>query len=167
MMGSPNASPARNAVFLRTPYNYDASAVSRSTGLDCSQSKDRTQQNFKEECDINTLVQRFGIGYQMPEGLVAPQYGDFSHISDYHQALNQIAAARETFEQLPAHVRDRFQNDPGRFVDFSIDPANAKELVKLGLATERKESPEEFQARVPNPPPQPTQPAPSPAAPAA
>lgn len=149
---------------IRTPYNYDREAVTRATGLDCSNSKDRTQQNFKEECDINTLVERFGIGYKMPEGLVAPQYGDFSNIGSFHEALNQIAAARETFEALPANVRDRFQNDPGRFVDFAIDSKNAKELVDMGLAIKRPEAPEEKPATPLATPPTPTQPAPSGAA---
>lgn len=117
---------------LRSLYNYDRDAVSEQVAIRCT-SEDRTQQQHKEECDINTLVRRFGLGIVTVPGLSIPKYGDFSHISNYHEALNQIAAAREAFEALPADMRDRFTNDPGRFVDFASDPANVPELVKLGF----------------------------------
>jgi hypothetical protein len=34
---------------------------------------------------------------------------------------------------LPADIRFRFLNDPGRFVDFCSDPANRDEMSKMGL----------------------------------
>lgn len=93
----------------------------------------RAKQAFKDECDINTLVERFGLGYEMPRGLRIPRYGDFSEVTDYHSAANALAAARESFDALPAHVRARFQNDPGAFVDFCSDDANEAEMLKMGL----------------------------------
>lgn len=134
---------------FRRYYEYDTQAASRESGLACEASLDRTRQEFKEECDINTLIRRFGLGYEMPQGLRVPQYGDFSHISNYHEALNQIAAAGETFDLLPAHVRDRFQNDPGRFVDFCLDSKNRDELVSLGLAPKAQEPSAAIQATSP------------------
>lgn len=147
---------------MRTIYSIDRNLNTRDTGLSCV-SVDRTQQHFKQECDINTLVERFGIGYSMPQGLRMPQYGDFSHISNFHEALNQIAAARETFDALPAYLRDRFHNDPGRFVDFAIDPKNVPELEKLGLIKSPEMPPratETAQGGLPNPQATPPLPAP-------
>jgi len=128
-------------MFIRTPYNYDRDAVSIETGLACEEGSSLTQQQFRDECDINTIITRFGLASQVPDGLRMPQYGDFTNISSYHEAMNSIAVAGETFDQLPAAIRDRFYNDPGKFVDFTLDPANADELVSLGLASKKAPPP--------------------------
>jgi phage internal scaffolding protein len=61
-------------------------------------------------------------------------YGDFTNTpQDYHDAVNQVLAADEMFQSLPARVRKRFGNDPAEFVDFVSDPANVDEMRSLGL----------------------------------
>lgn len=35
---------------------------------------------------------------------------------------------------LPAKVRDRFSNDPGKFLAFVDDPKSREEMYELGLA---------------------------------
>jgi len=119
-------------VFIRTAYNYDRNAESDASALVCNDPT-RAQQQFKDETDINTLVRRFGVTGKIPIAPLPPQYGDFTGISDFHTAVNAIAAANEAFDALPSNVRARFQNDPGQFVDFSTNPANRAELEKLGL----------------------------------
>ena len=42
--------------------------------------------------------------------------------------------AQEQFAALDAAVRSRFDNDPAKFLEFTADPANADEMVKMGLA---------------------------------
>jgi len=140
--------------YVRSYYNYDRDQATRETGLDCSDAVDRAEQHHKEECDINTLIQRFGLGHVLPESLRLPQYGDFLHISNYHEALNQIAVARENFESLPANLRDRFSNDPGRFIDFALSPDNRAELESLGLVKRAVEPSVVVQATTPPPTPQ-------------
>lgn len=124
------------APFVRSPYNYDTNQVSDETGLDTG-AEGGAKQSFKEECDINTIVKRFGIGYEMPENVRLPQYGDFSNITDFHQALNQVAQTNENFELLPAHIRAEFNNNPGEFVDFVLAKdetgENRKKLKNWGL----------------------------------
>lgn len=120
-------------VFIRTPYNYDRSKVSRETGL-TDDSPSLTQQSFKDECDINTLVKRFGITGAIPQGVRAPSYADYDEVFDYQDAMNAIAAANSSFAELSAIVRRRFHNDPAEFVDFCSDPNNLDEMRKLGLA---------------------------------
>lgn len=119
--------------FFRTPFNYDRSAASSESGLVC-EDVSRAKQSFREECDINTIVERFLHTGDLPEGVRVPQYGDFTGISDYQSALHAVQAASEAFMAFPADVRARFGNDPGVFVDFCSDPANLPELRKLGLA---------------------------------
>lgn len=118
--------------FVRSAYNYDRDAVSDETGLRCLDAS-RTKQSFKDEVDINTLVRRFGVTGEFPVGVRAPTYGDFSQVIDFHSAMNAVAKAHEAFDQMPAEVRARFNNDPGAFVDFCSDDKNRDEAVKLGL----------------------------------
>jgi len=126
--------------FLRTTYNYDRDQVSFETGLLCEDAS-RTSQEFAEEVDINTIVEQFGLSGKLPQGLVMPVYGDFSGINDYHSAASAIAEANETFDQLPADIRSRFQNDPGQFVDFALDVQNRAQLEEWGMVNPQPVSP--------------------------
>lgn len=69
-------------VFLRTQFNYDVDAVSEETGLKCEDGT-RTQQQFKDECDINEIMRRFGKTGQVPSNVRAPMYGDFTEVGDF------------------------------------------------------------------------------------
>jgi len=118
--------------FVRSPYNYDTDEASDESGINTG-TEGGAKQSFREECDINTIVERFGLGYELPENIRVPQYGDFSDITDFHTAMNATAKAREAFDQLPAEIRAKFNNDPGSYVDFCLDPENREELKKMGL----------------------------------
>jgi len=95
----------------------------------------RTKQSFKEECDINTIVRKFGVTGLVPVPSKLPTYGDFTGVIDYQTALNAVKAADDVFEALPSALRKRFDNDPQKFVEFCENPDNLKELQDLGLAT--------------------------------
>lgn len=119
-------------VFCRSGNNYDMDAVSNETGLTCLDAS-LTQQQFKEESDINTIVERFGLTGELPSDVRAPVYADFEEVFDFHSSMNAIRKAEESFMQLPAAVRARFGNDAGAFVDFCSDESNRAEAEKLGL----------------------------------
>lgn len=119
-------------VFVRSPYNYDGDEVSNETGLSCPEPT-LAQQQFREECDINTIMDRFGRTGEVIAPVRLPQYGDFDGINDYHSAVNAIVAAQQSFAELPAKVRARFANDPAQFVEFCLDDSNRDEAVRLGL----------------------------------
>ncbi len=123
---------SKKAIFLRTPYNYDTDAASNESGLACEEPT-LAQQHFKEECDINTILQKFSITGILPEAPLSPRYGDFTDIGDYHTALNRVIAAQEEFDGLPAQIRARFDNDPAKLIEFLDDEANRPEAEKLGL----------------------------------
>lgn len=122
--------------FARSALNYDRDVASFVSGLEC-RDPSMTQQCFKEECDINTIIDRFGLNGELPADVRAPTYGDFEDVFDFHSAMNAIAVARESFETMPAHVRARFNNDPGEFVSFCSSEENRAEAEKLGLIVPR------------------------------
>lgn len=119
--------------FLRTAYNYDRNGAGDESGLDCSVEPSMTKQSFAEECDINTIVRRFGVTGELPQGVRAPTYGDFTSIIDFHTAMGAIRSAEESFMAMEAHVRARFHNDPQEFLAFCADASNAAEARKMGL----------------------------------
>jgi len=93
----------------------------------------RTQQSFRDDCDINNILRKFNVTGQLPLNGVQPQYGDFSGVTDYQSALNAVMAAQDSFLALPAKVRSRFDNDPALFVEFASDEANKEEMKAMGL----------------------------------
>lgn len=130
-------------VFLRTENNYDADEVSLATALHCPEPT-RTQQQFKDECDINILYSRYLETGEIPqvldEGLA---YGDFTGIFDFKTAMNAVRAAEETFTQLPARIKNRFDNDPQKLLEFMNKEENRDEAEFLGLVTKPQENQDE------------------------
>lgn len=122
----------KNEMFLRTPYNYDMDAASNESGLACEEPS-LAQQHFKDECDINTILERFNVTGMLPDAPLSPRYGDFSGIGDYHSAMNRVIAARNEFAALPAQIRARFDNDPAKLIEFIEDESNRSEAEELGL----------------------------------
>lgn len=119
---------------FNTGNNFDPQKWSLEFGLACDPLEKVTKDSFAEECDINTIVRRFGLTGQLPTDVRAPMYGDFTDAMDYRSALDAVMAAQDSFMAMPADVRQRFGNDPAAFVDFCSDPNNRDEAIKLGLA---------------------------------
>lgn len=94
-----------------------------------------TQQQFKDEADINNIMRKYGADPVAFNALTRKGgvYADFSQLSDYHGMLQQVADAQDAFSALPAQIRSRFANDPGSLIAFLNDPKNHDEGVELGL----------------------------------
>lgn len=118
--------------FVRSAYNYDRDTVSVNCGS-LPGGRSLTQQEFKEEADINTIVRRFGLTGKLPDSPRLPVSGDFTGVGDYQSALNAVLEAEAQFMALPAQLRARFENDPQRLMTFMADDRNRDEAVKLGL----------------------------------
>jgi len=131
----------KKSPFLRTPYNYDLDAASNESGLHCEDAT-LTQQHYKDECDINNILRQFNVTGLLPETPLSPRYGDFTGISDYHTALNQVIAAEDEFMRLPVDLRARFENDPEQLIEFIENSDNKDEAIKLGLINKPEELPQ-------------------------
>lgn len=100
-----------------------------------------TQQQFRDEADINYIISMYDSTGVMPtyhgDGQPAqPMFGDFAELPDNAQDVyNQMLAAKADFDNLPLDVRKRFDYDPAAFLAFVDDPNNLDELVAMGLAT--------------------------------
>lgn len=128
-------------VFLRAPFNYDVDLASQESGIAFDPDEGLTQQSFAEECDINTIVKRFGLTGEVPSNLSMPVSGDFTGVSDFHSAMNMVVRAQEEFMKLPADLRKRFGHDPQELMAFLEDGRNKDEAIKLGLVQLPPEQP--------------------------
>lgn len=94
----------------------------------------RTKQSFKDECDINVIMNRYMQTGRLPDQLNPqnPQYIDASGF-DFDVAMQLVAEASTAFEELPSAIRAKFKNDPGAFLDFVHNPDNRAEMHEMGL----------------------------------
>jgi len=125
---------------LRHPYLYNREVASDEARIDCG-GESRTKQSFKDECDINVIVRRFGVTGVAPGTTKVPMYGDFSDVGDFSTCVDRMMQAQANFDTLPSDVRRRFRNDPQEFLEFCSNPGNLDEMRKLGLAIPKKEDP--------------------------
>jgi phage internal scaffolding protein len=119
-------------------------AMSDKTGLLCLDSS-LTQQQFKEEADINTIVDRFMKTGHLPDPVSMPQYIDYEGVFDFQSAMNVVRQADENFMRMDAKVRARFNNSPQEFLQFFANPDNVDEAIRLGLAVPNQQ-PKTFEA---------------------
>lgn len=125
--------------------------------IDCDPTEGKTKQSFKDECDINQIMDNWLKTGEPPH---APPtigvYGDFSNTTDYQSALDQVLNAGRAFSRLPLKIRARFGNQAKQLLAFLDDPNNEAEAVELGIIAD------------PNPPPPPSTdpPGPNPPVPA-
>lgn len=92
-----------------------------------------TRQEFKDECDINTIMaqyERTGELFHINEA--APQYMDCNG-DDFRASMDYIAGAFSMFEELPSKIRAQFDNDPAAFLDFTSQEKNLPEMAAMGL----------------------------------
>lgn len=122
--------------FFRTPYNFDGLAWSDQTGLSCKD-KSLAQQQFKDQCDINILFGKYLETGEMPQLETVLNYGNFEGIYDFQSAMNLVVDAQHQFSQLPARIKNRFDNNPQRLLEFLNDPENREEAEFLKLVQPR------------------------------
>ncbi len=100
-----------------------------------------TELSHQESCDVNKIMARYvKTGVIDHLNKYGPMYGDIPSI-DLQEAIEIQKKANDMFDDLPSAVRNKFENDPGQFLDFVQDPKNKSEMVELGLAKEVDKAP--------------------------
>lgn len=98
-----------------------------------------TDQHYKDQCDVNNIIKKYKKTGQVTHlNRARGVFADLSGITDYHQMVNNIMTAQDAFGKLPAHLRSRFENDPGKLLEFLADSNNKEEAIKLGLVENKQ-----------------------------
>lgn len=96
-----------------------------------------TKQEFVDECDINNIMAQYQkTGMVNHVSRFQGRYEDVTGAVPFHEAQNIVLAATDAFMSVPSSVRAEFDNDPGAFLAFVNDPANAEKMRKMGLLKE-------------------------------
>ncbi len=122
------------AIKIRKP--YEKFTAKKTVNLDPSM----TEQSHQDSCDVNKIMARYvKTGVIDHLNKYGPMYGDIPSI-DLQEAIEIQKKANEMFGDLPSAVRNKFENEPGLFLDFVQDPANKSEMVELGLSNGEEEA---------------------------
>ena len=121
---------------FRTPYELQPS-VGLSFNL-----PSKTQQQFKDECDLEQLLKRHNI-YDLiglaNSGGREPLYADVSEVPDFAESQNHLRRATEYFEGLPSDIRSKFNNSLSEFLTVLNSGNAVKELQELGILKKEAE----------------------------
>lgn len=118
-----------------------------------------TRQEFAEECDINTIMERYeATGAISHVNRAEPFYLDTTLYPSLQQSMDAFREANAAFLALPAHVRREFDNDPQKFVDFASDDKNIERMREWGLAEPVKAPEPPMRVTIENPAPVPEAP---------
>lgn len=101
--------------------------------LDCK-GETMTEQHHKESCDMQHILKKFRNTGVLDH--VAQHQGSYMNLPDaptFHEAQNMIAEAKSVFESVPAHIRQDFDNDASKFVDFMQNNDNIDTIKAYGL----------------------------------
>ena len=93
-----------------------------------------TQQHFAHEADVRNIIKQYdktGLIANVQKGVA--KYGDYSEVNEYREALDLVNDANKMFAELPAELREMFQNNAGTFLEFATNPENNQKMIELGL----------------------------------
>lgn len=100
----------------------------------------RTQQHFRESVDINNILAKYrktGIIEHVKRA--KERYGDFSELAEYGKNMDKVAKAQQSFEMLPAELRNQFQNNIPKFFEYIQKEENKEQCIKWGIFDAPKE----------------------------
>lgn len=110
--------------------------VRRKHQVDFTNTKSKTRQQESEATDINTMYERATRGVPIRVMNSPGIFGDFTNVEDFKTMRDQLAELTSEFNQLPAHTRAYFDNDPENLVQAITDPSEAEQLREFGLIPE-------------------------------
>jgi hypothetical protein len=108
-----------------------------------------TRQDLADDQDINKIVERgirtgfLGTGM---ESRRIPNCGDFSDGTDFLDKQKAVLDFKEDFQNLPAYIKNEFDNDESKFIDAALDPNQKERMYELGVAQRPKKKPEYVKA---------------------
>lgn len=92
-----------------------------------------TEQCHKIKCDVNAIIRKYDkTGLIEHVARIEGAYGDVSG-ADFREMQNRLIDIGKKFNELPAGIRKRFDNDPAELLQFMERPENRDEAIKIGL----------------------------------
>jgi phage internal scaffolding protein len=92
-----------------------------------------TKQEFKKDTDLNVIMKKFQVTGAMDHvNMHSGNYGQHSPL-DYHQAMTVVANANSMFADLPSDIRNKFDNQPEKFLEFVQSEDNYDEAIEMGI----------------------------------
>jgi len=125
---------------IKTRYDYEAQALNKPRVSFINQ-KSMTNQADMDSADINKIMGKYektGVLIDQLGIERKPTYGDFSEVPSYHESLSAIRRIEVAFNTQPAHIRNRFNNNPQELIEFLRDDKNMAEAIKLGIIADEK-----------------------------
>lgn len=94
----------------------------------------KTDESFKDDCDVNIILDRFMKTGQITHLAKKPSsYADVSDIPNLLDAHIAISNAKTAFGRLPSELRRKLNNDPLNLEEYLKDPENHEEAEHYGL----------------------------------
>lgn len=101
--------------------------------------KTRTQQQFAKDCNINNIIKKYKkTGVITHINTKTGVYADMTQMPSYQEALQTVIHGQNAFDQLPAALREKFEYNPQKMMDYLNDKQNDEEAIKLGLKQKTK-----------------------------
>lgn len=121
--------------------------------IDFSDTVSLTEQHHKDACDIHNILKRAqqtGVMEHMAK--YEGTYGTMPSGDEFHAHMNALKAAESMFESVPSFLRNRFENDPAKFLDYISNNKNYDEMEKQGFDVSHltKPAPPEPKTKVEN-----------------
>ncbi|AXH74010.1 MAG: internal scaffolding protein [Microviridae sp.] len=110
-----------------------------------------TEQSHKDSCDIHNILKKSEkTGIMEHVSANKGTYGTMPTGDEFQTHMNIIASAETMFETVPSKLRNQFENDPAKFLDFISNDANKAKLDELGLDSSHLKAPEVPKPKVEN-----------------
>jgi len=102
----------------------------------------QTQQQFREECDINLVLKRYGAHHDYVPDQVNHALEHFRDLSiapqDLTEAYQVIDQAHEAFMDLPADLRRIVNDSPSVLLELSSSDEGLAKLANAGFGSSKK-----------------------------
>jgi hypothetical protein len=101
-------------------------------------------ESIVNQCDINKLCDNYIRNGEYYPGLLERTIRStvFGEFDPSQQTLSNVLMAQrralESFDLLSPEIRERFNNDPRKFFEFVTDVNNQDEIIKMGLAVDKR-----------------------------
>lgn len=90
-----------------------------------------TEQHHARSCDINTIMAKYiKTGIIEHVNNYEPTFGDVSGL-DFKKAMDTVALVKSEFANMPAYVRDHFNQDEAAYLEKVSTPEGVQELKNI------------------------------------